>query len=233
MPYYLKMSRTLLWTGTMNQDETTKSLSDKVLDRGIVINFPRPKNLESRKGNAVTLEKFKEGKNITWLTKFTWNNWLKRENQLSEEQNKRMLNFKRIVEDINDALEGAGRALGRRVWQSIEFYILNYPLVLEEIQKVNGALTEDLAEKMEIAFEDQIVQKIMPKLRGIEVRGRDKKVLDKVKTILQNNNFENLIEDFEFAEEHGYGQFIWSSAKYLEKRNLENKMSDNEQNEGE
>jgi 5-methylcytosine-specific restriction endonuclease McrBC GTP-binding regulatory subunit McrB len=30
----------MLWAGTMNQDETTKSLSDKVLDRGIVINFP-------------------------------------------------------------------------------------------------------------------------------------------------------------------------------------------------
>ena len=28
---------------------------------------------------------------------------------------------------------------------------------------------------MEIAFEDQIVQKIMPKLRGIEVRGNDEK----------------------------------------------------------
>ena len=32
----------------MNQDETTKSLSDKVLDRGIVINFPRPTTLERR-----------------------------------------------------------------------------------------------------------------------------------------------------------------------------------------
>ena len=44
-PYGLKLSRTLLWTGTMNQDETTKSLSDKVLDRGIVINsnFPHQK----------------------------------------------------------------------------------------------------------------------------------------------------------------------------------------------
>jgi translation initiation factor IF-2, N-terminal domain protein len=48
-PYELKMYRNLLWTGTMNQDETTKSLSDKVLDRGVIINFPRPKKLESRK----------------------------------------------------------------------------------------------------------------------------------------------------------------------------------------
>lgn len=220
-PYNLKMSRTLLWTGTMNQDETTKSLSDKVLDRGIVINFPRPRKLESRKGNKITLEKFKRDKNIAYLTKDIWNKWIKRENELKKEQNKKIQDFKKIVESINDALEGAGRALGHRVWQSIEFYILNYPLVLLELEKSNEDLTEDLAKKMEIAFEDQIVQKIMPKLRGIEVRGNDGKVLDKIKKILQDENFENLIEDFEFAREHGYGQFIWSSAKYLEKRNLE------------
>ena len=220
-PYNLKMSRTLLWTGTMNQDETTKSLSDKVLDRGIVINFPRPRKLESRKGNKITLEKFKKDKNIAYLTKDIWNKWIKRENELKKEQNKKIQDFKKIVESINDALEGAGRALGHRVWQSIEFYILNYPLVLSELEKSNEDLTEDLAKKMEIAFEDQIVQKIMPKLRGIEVRGNDGKVLDKIKKILQDENFENLIEDFKFAREHGYGQFIWSSAKYLEKRNLE------------
>ena len=220
-PYNLKMSRTLLWTGTMNQDETTKSLSDKVLDRGIVINFPRPRKLESRKGNKITLEKFKRDKNIAYLTKDIWNKWIKRENELKKEQNKKIQDFKKIVESINDALEGAGRALGHRVWQSIEFYILNYPLVLLELEKSNEDLTEDLAKKMQIAFEDQIVQKIMPKLRGIEVRGNDGKVLDKIKKILQDENFENLIEDFEFAREHGYGQFIWSSAKYLEKRNLE------------
>ncbi len=220
-PYNLKMSRTLLWTGTMNQDETTKSLSDKVLDRGIVINFPRPRKLESRKGNKITLEKFKKDKNIAYLTKDIWNKWIKRENELKKEQNKKIQDFKKIVESINDALEGAGRALGHRVWQSIEFYILNYPLVLLELEKSNEDLTEDLAKKMEIAFEDQIVQKIMPKLRGIEVRGNDGKVLDKIKKILQDENFENLIEDFKFAREHGYGQFIWSSAKYLEKRNLE------------
>jgi hypothetical protein len=32
----------------MNQDETTKSLSDKVLDRSIIINFPRPTELKRR-----------------------------------------------------------------------------------------------------------------------------------------------------------------------------------------
>ena len=34
-PYELSLGRNVLWTGTMNQDETTKSLSDKVLDRNL------------------------------------------------------------------------------------------------------------------------------------------------------------------------------------------------------
>ena len=47
-PYELPLVRNVLWTGTMNQDETTKSLSDKVIDRSMLINFPRPKHLAER-----------------------------------------------------------------------------------------------------------------------------------------------------------------------------------------
>ena len=47
-PYQLPLGRNVLWTGTMNQDETTKSLSDKVLDRSIIIHFPRPTELKRR-----------------------------------------------------------------------------------------------------------------------------------------------------------------------------------------
>ena len=223
-PYKLKMYRNLLWTGTMNQDETTKSLSDKVLDRGILINFPRPKKLESRKKMEL-LNKFVKGKNIVMLTEEDWKNWLKRENTLSEEQMKEIEKYRKIVEEINEALEGAGRALGHRVWQAIEFYILNYPLVLNETTRNNGEMTEKLVKNMRIAFEDQIVQKIMPKLRGIEVRGSDKKVLDKIKNILEENEFNNLIDDFDFAMEHGYGQFIWNSAKYITKEELEENVT--------
>jgi translation initiation factor IF-2, N-terminal domain protein len=167
------------------------------------------------------LNKFVKGKNIVMLTEKEWKNWLKRENTLSEEQMKEIEKYRKIVEDINEALEGAGRALGHRVWQAIEFYILNYPLVLNETTRNNGEMTEKLVKNMRIAFEDQIVQKIMPKLRGIEVRGSDKKVLDKIKNILEENDFNNLIDDFDFAMEHGYGQFIWNSAKYITKEELE------------
>jgi len=43
-PYKLPLGRNVLWTGTMNQDETTKSLSDKVLDRSIISTFRARRN---------------------------------------------------------------------------------------------------------------------------------------------------------------------------------------------
>jgi hypothetical protein len=72
---------------------------------------------------------------------------------------------------------------------------------------------------MHVAFEDQLVQKVMPKLRGIDTRGKSKdECLDKIRGQLVagvgGNGF-NLAADFDLATELGYGQFIWQSANYL------------------
>lgn len=216
-PYNLRLSRNVLWIGTMNQDETTKSLSDKVLDRGIIINFPRPKKLKERTKLESLDKKIKEW-GIPALRKKTWDNWMrldltKRSNAEADE----MKRFKKIVEDINERLAYAGRALGHRVWQAIDYYVANYPEVIAESAKAEGQLTPGLKKAMNIAFEDQIVQKIMPKLRGIETRGNSrKKCLDGIKEILDENGFGNLCEDFDNACELGYGQFMWCTANYID-----------------
>ena len=139
--------------------------------------------------------------------------------------------YRSIVQSINNVLEDVGRALGHRVWQSIEYYIANYPTVRKALNyqpiknekgKItwcpsNNELTGSLKEAMKTAFEDQIVQKIMPKLRGIETRDkRGKSSLDKIEALLVTHDFTNLQADFQIAREQGYGQFIWSSAKYLD-----------------
>lgn len=230
-PYGLKLSRTLLWTGTMNQDETTKSLSDKVLDRGIVINFPRPKNLESRAKMGLITDYISDDR--AKLHKDTWQSWTSHKIEFSEEQKKEVDNYRIIVQKINDALEEVGRVLGHRVWQSIEYYIANYPTVRQAMNyqpkqnekgkiiwvPTNSELTSELKKAMRTAFEDQIVQKIMPKLRGIETRDkRGKNSLDKIEDLLVTYDFASLQEDFQIAREQGYGQFIWNSAKYLDKK---------------
>ncbi len=214
-PYELKLARTILWTGTMNQDETTKSLSDKVLDRGLVINFPRPKTLSSRNSMKIISEQI--GDNRPKLNKATWGKWTTHEIDFSQQQLNEINRYKRIVEDINDRLEKVGRALGHRVWQSVEYYIANYPTVRKAKSEAGEEVTGELKAAMEIAFEDQIVQKIMPKLRGIETRGKGRQSLQEIEDLLEKEGFENLKDDFEMACEQGYGQFMWSSAKYLDR----------------
>lgn len=201
--YDLPLGRNVLWAGTMNQDETTKSLSDKVLDRGIVINFPRPTTLERRR----QLKPLDDQAPL--LPRKLWESWWCRESKFNDDQ---ILPFKGFIEDMNTSLSKVGRALGHRVWQSIEYYMSNYPDVLEA-QRNND--DEGLRKAMKIAFEDQLVQKVMPKLRGIETRGKSKSdCLDKIRTQLVNADY-TIIEDFDLACEFGYGQFIWNSANYL------------------
>lgn len=208
-PYKLPLGRNVLWVGTMNQDETTKSLSDKVLDRSIVMNFPRPTELKRRQ----KLKPLNEDNRGEILNKRTWSKWCQRQSTFSEEE---IRPYKRFIEEMNEALGVAGRAIGHRVWQSVEYYMSNYPEVL------TAEDADDKARKskaMHLAFEDQLVQKVMPKLRGIDTRGKSKtECLDKIReqliTGIDGEGFD-LTEDFDQSCELGYGQFIWQSANYL------------------
>ena len=203
-PYLIPMGRNVLWVGTMNQDETTKSLSDKVLDRGIVINFPRPERLERMK--TLSDPSIHAAKLIT---KKQWGRWWAKNSSFKDEQ---ITPYRLFIEEMNSYLSKVGRALGHRVWQSIEYYMSNYPDVMEAQRNNDDA---SLGKAMKVAFEDQLVQKVMPKLRGIETRGKSKSdCLDKIRTQLVNDDY-TIIEDFDLACEFGYGQFIWNSANYL------------------
>lgn len=208
--YQLPLGRNVLWTGTMNQDETTKSLSDKVLDRSIIVHFPRPTTLKRR----LKLAPLDETNRGPLLHKRSWQSWLAKGTSLTEENVKP---FKQFIEDMNASLSVAGRAIGHRVWQSVEYYMANYPDVrAAQASDDEGALDKAL----HIAFEDQLVQKVMPKLRGIDTRGKSKtecldKISAQINTGIGGNPF-NLREDFEIACELGYGQFIWQSANYLQ-----------------
>lgn len=208
-PYKLPLGRNVLWAGTMNQDETTKSLSDKVIDRSIIINFPRPTELKRR----LKLTPLDDKNRGPALHKTSWQGWLAQGSDFSEEEVKP---FKEFIEKMNAALSVSGRALGHRVWQSIEYYMANYP----DVRAAQATKDMDALKKaLHVAFEDQIVQKVMPKLRGIDTRGKSKtECLDKIRgqiiAGIGGNNF-NLSEDFDLACELGYGQFIWQSANYL------------------
>ncbi len=216
-PYQLPLGRNVFWTGTMNQDETTKSLSDKVLDRSIVIYFPRPAELKRRK-ELKPLDDKNRGK---LLHKSAFFSWFAQESQFTDEQVKP---YKKFIEEINQSLGVAGRAIGHRVWQSIEYYMANYPDVRAAVSADGDESSLQIA--MNTAFEDQLVQKVMPKLRGIDTRGKSKtdcldKILGQLNTGIHGQPF-SLNEDFTLACELGYGQFIWQSANYLNEENDSN-----------
>lgn len=218
--YPLPMGRNVLWVGTMNQDETTKSLSDKVLDRGIVINFPRPDEFKRRLNlnrNVKPEERY--------LSVETWNSWkLILNDQQVVETEKIIAPYKELVEKINKSISNIGRAIGHRVWQSIENYIWNYPDVRKEFicrpkDLSDEVFIKEISKKMDPAFEDQLVQKIMPKLRGIETRGESKKCLDEIRTSIEtfknSGHSVNIAKDFDNAIKFGDGQFLWVTSEYL------------------
>ena len=221
--YSLPLGRNVLWAGTMNQDETTKSLSDKVLDRGIVINFPRPDEFKRRLNlnrNVAAEEKY--------LSVETWNSWkLIFDDSQVDETEKIIAPYKELVEKINKSISNIGRAIGHRVWQSIENYIWNYPDVREAfLCRPSGSSDEDFIKKIskqiDPAFEDQLVQKIMPKLRGIETRGESKKCLDEIRTSIEtfknSGHALNIAKDFDNAIKFGDGQFLWVTSEYLNEK---------------
>jgi hypothetical protein len=201
--YKVDLSRNILWTGTMNEDETTKSLSDKVLDRSNSISFPRPKSFERRLKLQLAEESPK-------LRRSTWNKWINDHAIFKDEDIKP---YKEGLEEINQYLESVGRALGHRVWQSIENYMSNNPIVITSYG------SDDQQDYMKKAFEEAVVYKVMPKLRGIETTGFSKiNCLDKIEEVLRKIA-PGLLEDYSIALKSPYGVFIWQSAKYLEDGN--------------
>ena len=205
MDYHIPLDRNLLWIGTMNEDETTKALSDKVLDRSFSINFPRPDKLLSRDKIKI-LDNIKD---FEYLSVDTWNNWIQKTSIFSGDNRELLQRYNKLTNDINSALTQTGRAIGHRVWQSMEYYINNHPLVIANIND-----DEQLSKYVKQAYEEQLVQKIIPKLRGIETHGDEKKVLYKIRDILYSNDFK-ITDDFELSMDNPYGQFIWNSANYL------------------
>ncbi len=124
-----------------------------------------------------------------------------------------MAEHKTILEEVSQHMESVGRAIGHRVWQSVEYYMANHPLVRYAQLRADDDLRE---EAMFIALEDQLVLKVMPKLRGIETRGTARRnCLDPIAKIV-DEKFPAVSEDFRAALENGSDSFMWRSAHYLE-----------------
>ncbi|WP_229763502.1 McrB family protein [Helicobacter pylori] len=102
----LPLGDNLLFVGTMNEDESTKMLSDKVLDRAFCLNFERPKTLKSKQQKSLP-------SNDGYLKAETFNRWI---NKKGDQEAKLEGKYKKLTEEINECLNACYRSIGHRVW---------------------------------------------------------------------------------------------------------------------
>lgn len=189
----------VLYVGTMNEDETTQTLSDKVLDRASVLTFPRPKTLQLQR-RSDHLEAPRLSGYLSWRQ---FSAWRVQSNQASAEI---VDTVTRRLTRANEILEQVDRSFAHRVSQAVLAYVLNHPSVAEDpVRGVDEALA------------DQLALKIIAKLRGLPLDENSRKVLrdfqreivDPLDDALLNAAFASALS----ADENAYA-FAWRGLPY-------------------
>lgn len=182
------IARNILFVGTMNEDESTQTLSDKVLDRANVLRFGKPSDeiLQQQTGSQFVERKF--------LPYPQWKSFIKNYSPASPWS----ADVNKWITITNRALEKIGRPFGHRVQQAIREYVSNYP-------GVEGGLT------YKIAFADQVEQKIIPKLRGIDLsENNSRECLDEIGDLVDELGDQELRNTFfSCKDDVSAGTFIW------------------------
>ncbi|MDJ0696210.1 AAA family ATPase [Mastigocoleus sp. MO_188.B34] len=196
----LRIPKEFLFVGTMNEDESTQSLSDKVLDRANVITFGKPQYLQLRQSNS---RKNNSTTSSEYLAYSDFKQWIKTPVSDSNAVNivKEYLNI------TNNIMAQMGHPFAHRVYQGITQYVVNYPGVED-----NNTESFQFAK---IAIADQFGQKILPKLRGLMIDDFQEQ-LDELEKIIEEIGDESLTQAFKKAREGRYGQFHWQGLVYQE-----------------
>ncbi|MCZ2205350.1 AAA family ATPase [Cylindrospermopsis raciborskii] len=200
----LEIPKAFLFVGTMNEDETTQTLSDKVLDRANVLTFGRPQNLKlrQRSGQQITVNQHSDNlvnnRDSSYVTYSDFKNWVRTPVPESDV----VKGVESYLNEANKVMEKMGHPFAHRVYQAIAQYVVNYP-------EVNGIDSESF----KFALADQFGQKLLPKLRGVMVDEAHQQ-LQEMKEIIDKINDEPLIKAFDKAKEGRYGQFSWQGLVY-------------------
>lgn len=163
----------VLFVGTMNQDESTQALSDKVLDRANVIRFPRPEKLE--KGIADE----HPSAATEYLPFATWMDWHRSISALPPEVAR---HAEGLVERLNGILDRIRRPFGHRVNQAILSYVANHP----EYESLAGGRR---------ALSDMMELRVLPKLRGVELDDAAAAAFNDMAALVQNELADQALSD--------------------------------------
>jgi len=131
----------ILFTGTMNEDESTQALSDKVLDRSCVLRFGKPEQYDLKQPDEDDLPKADP------LALTTWKDWCEEGNPPAGTDE--------FIKKLGEVMELARKPFGRRTGHAIARYIEMYP--------------DQTPAGVRNAMSDQVEQRICPKLRGLDL----------------------------------------------------------------
>jgi len=182
----------VLFVGTMNEDETTQTLSDKVLDRSNVLRFGKPSDTKAHQDGCDTLNIPLSEKFLSWER---WKSWIRH----FETGAPWSAAVQKTITLLNAAMDDVGRPFGYRMRDAFLEYVANYPLVNE-------------ADRFNLAVADQIEQKVLPKLRGIDcTTERAASCLQDLERIIAPLGDSELAKAFKSArdESMSIGMFQW------------------------
>ncbi len=178
----------LLFAGTMNEDESTQSLSEKVVDRANVLRFSAPKKIRVAKAaDDIPMPQA--------LTRTRWSKWVRQPEHLGSE--------KQRVEDYVDGLvnlmASLQRPFGHRLGLAMISYAANYP-------ELNGG------HDPRVPIADQVEMRLLPKLRGVDVDAFEheiKTLADFVREDLNDSVLAQALEESLMVAQSGTGSFLW------------------------
>lgn len=182
-PIHVFPGSNCLFVGTMNEDESTQSISDKVVDRANVMRFAKPARLEANRNSE------KPSPPSGRLSHAVWQSWQKVELSIAEEER-----VSKVIDELNDALAKVERPFGHRVKKAIIEYVKMYPRIH--------------ANSIDRALADQIEMRILPKLRGIEMGSEAHDCLQSIEDQVRELDTE-LANAIDAARDHSSSRFHW------------------------
>ncbi len=184
----------VFFIGTMNEDETTQMLSDKVVDRANIMRFGKPGTMAKEPDKGALLATFAGAPRLTRTQWEAWKAANRRENAGG---------FDRVarepLEELNNAFASIGRPFGHRVWQAVKSYVTHYPEM-----DVGGTHYD-----ARTAFADQLEMKILPKLNGLELSAPNvRQAMGEIDGVLSALNDEGLSQAFSAAKDETANTFF-------------------------
>jgi len=182
-------SHNVLFAGTMNDDESTQALSDKVLDRGNIMQFAAPRVFANQPIGQV-VERPQEAQSFA-----SWREWVNSPNGLADARE-----ADDVIAELANIMESCGRPFGHRLRGSILAYVASYPF--------SGNGSPDVR----IPLADQIEFRILPKLRGLEIDSHAE-AFDRLENLLRDKLADPVFADrlarLQEQQKRGTGLFTW------------------------